>query len=346
MLHALASDWAQLTDWKVFVCWDARLGECEIRNVTVQFIEANESFLEAWKVLANDVDYVLVIAPEIDNQLVQIINALRACGARMLNADSVFLEAASDKWKTSLAFQRANVRHPRTQRLTDFISQTEGMPLSEGRWTGTNAHPDESRSSLSIAPHRWTIKPRDGAGCHEVMRFESLDEVRDFIDENSRKGCDWDRYLIQPWIEGISASVAVLCGPRQLCVLPAMLQKIELDPKKSSSKVLYTGGEGPFHGTAPEMLNDFASRVIRSLPGAPVGWVGIDLIVDNSKSSEESMVAIEINPRLTTSYLGVREIISENPAKLLFQVASGLEIGFFASDRTTTFDSFGTHLRD
>jgi len=321
MLHALASDWILLPDWDVCVCWDTRLSGCPIANAIVQPIDAHELFLDAWRKLANEVDYVLVIAPEIDNQLVEITNALRRSRACLLNADSLFLETASDKWLTAQALHRANLPHPKTERVGDFINQAKAI--------------DE------LGGNAWTIKPRDGAGCHELLRFASLDDVRMFIKESTPMIHHWNRYLIQPWIDGISGSVAVLCGPNQLCVLPAMSQNISLEKKKPRSEVLYLGGTGPLQGISPTIINDFAKRVIQSLPSRPLGWLGIDFVVTDSESADKSIFAIEVNPRLTTSYLGLREVISENLAGLLFQASVGQDTGFSLSGRSTTFDSFG-----
>ncbi len=330
MLYALASDWAQLSDWDVFVCWDSKFGKCAISNVAVQTIDANESFLDAWKVLANKVDFVLVIAPEIDNQLAEITKALRTCGACLLNADSLFIEAASDKWLTAQSLQLANLPHPKTERVSNFIR----LDLPHKTTT------DDDRSNA------WTIKPRDGAGCHEVHRLESLPDVRRYIAEASPMIRDWNRYILQPWIEGISGSVAVLCGPGRECVLPAMSQTLSMVTNSSISEVQYLGGAGPFQAISPSALNAFANRVIRSLPGSPLGWVGIDFVVVNSNALDDSIVAIEVNSRLTTSYLGLRSIIQENPAGLLFQVAIGQDARFTLSGRSTTFDSFGTFAHD
>ncbi len=332
MLHALASDWSQLADWDVLVCWDARLGGCDIRDVSVQEINTDEIFLDAWRKLASEVDFVVVIAPEMDNQLTEITDALRTSGACLLNADSTFLQAASDKWLTAECFQRANVPHPRTKRVGDFIKSSSALP-----------EVDNSSDGCTIQPvQAWTIKPRDGAGCQDVYRLESLRACHRFVQEESTLTRDWNRYLIQPWIEGVAGSIAVLCGPNQLCVLPAMSQNLLLNANHSKSGVQYCGGAGPLNPVLQAAFEAFAIRVIRSLPGYPVGWIGIDFVLTDSQLLDESIVAIEVNPRLTTSYLGLREIVSENLAEIMFQAASGQDVKLSFTGRSTSFDSLGT----
>ncbi|MCH7688058.1 MAG: ATP-grasp domain-containing protein [Planctomycetes bacterium] len=47
------------------------------------------------------------------------------------------------------------------------------------------------------------------------------------------------------------------------------------------------------------------------------GYVGFDLILQ--KTNKDQPVIVEINPRLTTSYLGYRELMDENLAeRMLF----------------------------
>jgi predicted ATP-grasp superfamily ATP-dependent carboligase len=51
------------------------------------------------------------------------------------------------------------------------------------------------------------------------------------------------------------------------------------------------------------------------LPDA-VGCIGIDVIVDNKN---DKIYVVEINPRLTTSYIGLHEAIGYNPAKIILE---------------------------
>jgi predicted ATP-grasp superfamily ATP-dependent carboligase len=56
-----------------------------------------------------------------------------------------------------------------------------------------------------------------------------------------------------------------------------------------------------------------AEAVGRAVPGLR-GYVGIDLI-----DTVAGAVVIEINPRLTTAYVGLRESLSRNPAALMLE---------------------------
>ena len=53
-----------------------------------------------------------------------------------------------------------------------------------------------------------------------------------------------------------------------------------------------------------------------------VGYVGVDLVLGREPDGSEDVV-IEINPRLTTSYVGLRAAARTNLAEAMWQVAQG-----------------------
>ena len=72
--------------------------------------------------------------------------------------------------------------------------------------------------------------------------------------------------------------------------------------------------------------------------GATTGHFGIDVIVPDDGSEP---VVVEINPRLTTSYLGYRELMTENVAeRILFPSRFGPTIA--TANRLITYDANGS----
>jgi predicted ATP-grasp superfamily ATP-dependent carboligase len=55
-----------------------------------------------------------------------------------------------------------------------------------------------------------------------------------------------------------------------------------------------------------------------------MGWLGIDLILGEADDGSQDYV-IEINPRLTTSYVGLRALSNTNLAQAMLDVALGHE---------------------
>lgn len=233
-----------------------------------------------WEVACKGADRVVVIAPEIDGYLLDIVEDLRRKGNVVIASSSFFLTTTSDKWLTYLALGQ-HVLQPST------ISCDQ---IKKG-W------PDEPVESSS----GWVLKPRDGAGCSGIVRWmekKTLLEHIAMLDEPSK-------WIVQEWIEGRHCSAAVLIDENgTITTLGGTEQMIEIEDKTPK----YSGALGPLRGTSVEGLADWCNRILSLLPGA-FGWIGLDYIeVLSSYSDKPERVLIEINPRLTTSYLLYRQL--------------------------------------
>ena len=106
------------------------------------------------------------------------------------------------------------------------------------------------------------------------------------------------------FIPGLPVSLAVLIsGDREhIHFLPVGEQRFSNDGRFN-----YLGGRIParLSNSVAQKIECQARAVIQSIEGL-TGYVGIDLIVP-SEASEPPLV-LEINPRLTTGYLGYREL--------------------------------------
>jgi predicted ATP-grasp superfamily ATP-dependent carboligase len=148
----------------------------------------------------------------------------------------------------------------------------------------------------------WVVKPDDGVGCEGSMIFATSQALLDWLAQGRGGG-----HIIQPFSPGIPASLSLLCGLGQAVLLSCNRQKVSLE----SGSFSYSGSvvNGMFeHWDAFEAL---AQQVVRTIPGL-AGYVGVDVLVD-----QEQVRVLEINPRLTTSYVGLQEAMGFNPARLI-----------------------------
>jgi predicted ATP-grasp superfamily ATP-dependent carboligase len=72
--------------------------------------------------------------------------------------------------------------------------------------------------------------------------------------------------------------------------------------------VVLTGISVNAEATGAHLLAGLASEIAAAIP-LLWGYVGVDLVL-----TESGPVVLEINPRLTTSYCGLRHALSHNPA--------------------------------
>lgn len=151
------------------------------------------------------------------------------------------------------------------------------------------------------------VKPDQGAGCQDIHLVAGERSLDDFL---TRQTCRSD-WLVQPYVPGVSASLSLLVGDDCVCLLGSNRQRIA---QVNDGFVLL--------GCVVNGLMDHASlllplvqRLCRAIPGL-WGYVGVDLIV-----TDNGPVVLEVNPRLTTSYVGLSRSLGRNVAELILRLA-------------------------
>lgn len=152
---------------------------------------------------------------------------------------------------------------------------------------------------------KFVVKPRDGCGTQEIRTFDSFDDARAELEEN---------LILQAWRPGRAVSIALVASPTQQSYLPAVAQHL------ADADCEYAGGQGPLDDDSQRRATALASRAIAAMPPTVRGFVGLDLLLADRPGED---CVIEINPRLTTSYVGLRRMIHGNLAARLFDMESG-----------------------
>ena len=147
------------------------------------------------------------------------------------------------------------------------------------------------------------LKPHDGAGSQGIQRIENRELFPNIPDGIFR---------LEELQQGTPASVAVLCGPNSRYVLPACQQTLTGD-----GSFTYIGGKVPLDEALRDRAERLALRVMETLPKCR-GYLGIDMVLG---ASTEFDTVIELNPRVTTSYVGLRRLARCNLASAMLAVA-------------------------
>lgn len=176
-----------------------------------------------------------------------------------------------------------------------------------------------------VLPHEglWIRKPLDGAGSTEVS----------ILSPNDVSTVAWPS-RVEAFCEGLPASVAALCGAAQ----PVLLEPCEQLLKQDGS-FQYLGGRLPLRSELSERAHRLAASALQAMPKTQ-GYVGIDMVLGSAPDGLADYV-IEINPRLTTSYIGLRRAAHENLAAVMLQVARGESREVAFSTTTLRFSAEG-----
>jgi tyramine---L-glutamate ligase len=154
----------------------------------------------------------------------------------------------------------------------------------------------------------WVVKPDDGAGAVDTVLAIDRAAVARW-----RERRDGKRFVAQPYLAGEALSLSMLAQDGEAWLLSCNRQDVSL----ADGVFHYKGGVVGGAETHRAALAPLADRIAALLP-ALWGYVGVDLILGAA-----GPVVLEINPRLTTSYIGLADSIGLNPAELVLALQRG-----------------------
>jgi predicted ATP-grasp superfamily ATP-dependent carboligase len=257
-------------------------------GLSVEIVDRRRMFRSALR----RADAALVIAPEEDGILEGLARAVEREGRILLGPAPAAVRLMADKLATARCLEAAGVPTPRTE-VVRF---------------GKAARQLRSRALPFV------LKPRDGCGCRGVAIVRHRHEIAAAI-RAVRRATRRADFLAQDHVAGESVSVSVISSPGLLS-LGLNHQRI-----RKGNRPAYEGGETMYpHRLAP-LAFESARAAIRAIAAACPGvrgYAGVDLVL-----GDQGATVIEINPRLTTSYVGLRHSFDVNIAGLIVDAALG-----------------------
>lgn len=268
-------------------------------------------------------DAALIIAPEFDHLLEDFCAAVKTPNVASLNCGTEALALCGDKWRFA--------QHLATHRIATIPTVPYSGPLSPSAGERARVR------GLPFAGMEFpcVVKPRDGAGSWLVRLIHNSEERQSVADEFYAAGRG--EFLYQPFISGRSYSVgALIRHEHEPELLPIAEQHLSDD-----GEFRYLGGSIPANlsADAQTRIHRLVARCLHSIPGLN-GYVGCDVIVPSDRPEE--LLIVELNPRLTTSYIGYRQLCADNLMERLF-FPDRVHHPLRWRDGSVTFDAHGNY---
>jgi tyramine---L-glutamate ligase len=325
MLTALVADLAAIDGHRILTTVDPRFPLAAPAGVyLVTMSSARGSILD---VLISSVDAVWLVAPETDRCLEHLAARVERKGIALLGSGSAAIRHASDKAALPRLLARVGVPHPET-RVVD---------PSRENW----------KVDVKIAARELgypiVVKPARGAGCEGVSLARDARALRQAV-ARARQAGGSERLVVQRYVHGVAASVSLVADGRRAVALTTNAQSMRSIAGKSMRSIAgksmrsiagkptrsiagtstsssrpfaYGGGATPLDHPLARQAAEAAVRACEAIPGLR-GYIGVDLVLTSSEA-----VVIEVNPRLTTAYLGVRAALEENVAAMAIAACAG-----------------------
>jgi predicted ATP-grasp superfamily ATP-dependent carboligase len=176
-------------------------------------------------------------------------------------------------------------------------------------------------------PGKKVIKPVKGCGAQGV-RLSEGDAGGDEFAERYIVGEHFSVSIIPNRV--IGDACLYFSGAPPL-VLAVNRQKIEID---SDGAFRYLGGETPVHPDREEEITSIAKKAVEIL--GCQGYCGVDMVV------ADRTYVVDVNPRITTSLVGIAACMKEEIADLLVAASKGEGTAEVHLTGRASFDTNGT----
>jgi len=123
---------------------------------------------------------------------------------------------------------------------------------------------------------------------------------------------------IEAFAAGMPVGVSCICGTRSSIVLPPLRQVFA-----AGRSPRYLGGDILADEPLAARATDLARRAAAAI-GADAGWLGIDMILGRRPDGRDDRV-LEVNPRITTSFVGLARLFSSSLVATMIGAAAGAE---------------------
>ena len=283
MRNALLDDLRTIKDLNLLVLKDERIAVDTIDSTTnIQYLNIVQGMDLESILSARQADYdcVWLIAPETDGILAHWCHFFSKQEKYLYTSGQIAVEICQDKLATSKLLQKAGIASV-ASRIYDF--------------------------SAIQSQEKLVIKANNSVGCDQVYLLTSEQDWQKVKPKLQAE----KSYIIQPYISGKSLSLSCLFFQGMAYFICCNLQHTRIEQQQFV-----------LDACTVNILNEniekyqlLCQSIAEAIPDL-FGYAGIDFI---ETESGENLI-LEINPRLTTSYAGIKEALGLNIAELVFNL--------------------------
>lgn len=248
--------------------------------------------------IAARVDRVMLIAPETGGRLARTLRWIQDMDPAppLISPDLSFVTRTSDK-----------------KSLVHWL-RNRGFLNLPAQWTSLEFdHLVEHGANESAVGTRWPVvlKPIDGAGSESTWLVADRSRWRELYSSLDDPG----NFFVEEYVIGESISVSVVgrykeSGEYSPSICPPTKQIFDRQPSSKQPRFGHYVSAGiPIDHETARRATALAEKLVAILP-ATIGYFGIDMIIAKQRGSaaEQHDRVIEVNPRLTMSYLTLRDL--------------------------------------
>lgn len=185
------------------------------------------------------------------------------------------------------------------------LTASKRSTIAALRQAGVPAVPTEAADSRPRLSFPIVVKPDDGAGCAGIRILRTEAEWRDWSSQTETAG-----WVLQPLVDGEHRSLSALFADGHAQLLSCNGQHLRMGDGSLELEACTVNLKGIDWDAARRLAAAVAAAIPRLW-----GYAGIDFI-----QTRRGPMVLEVNPRLTTSYVGLRPALGINVANSVIQL--------------------------
>ena len=252
----------------------------------IQLVTTERSLSYVIENVSRQFDAILVIAPEFSNILYNLRKLAEQLEIPLLDSSSKATKTVSNKVQTQDILKQRGISVPETV-ICEISDELEYI-----------------KEKVKEIGYPLIFKPIDGVGCGGLSLVTQEKQISKAI-LNIQLNSTQNRFIVQKYIEGTPASINCISNGKFAIPITFNAQFVTFNSSIGGQSE-YEGGFTPFHHELEEKTKKAVMHFPEYFPGL-LGFFGVDLIF-----TKDDVVFIEINPRITTSYIGAKAAIREN----------------------------------
>ena len=176
------------------------------------------------------------------------------------------------------------------------------------------------------------VKPVNGMGCENTYLINCDNNFATFpylLDQTKQ-------YIVQPYVEGETKSINGLFRNGNAWLLSVNQQVMEIVDHCFHLRAIEVNVGG-----SREMYQNLIENIAAAFPDL-WGYVGIDFI-----ENQHGLFVLEVNPRFTTSYVGLKQALGINVAELVIDLLNNEPVvNFTKNQKITIYLNEGSNAKD
>ena len=269
-------------------------------------------------------DVAMIIAPECDRVLEGWCVRLGEAGVKTISCSPPAVRLCADKRACSEHLRRHGVPVPEQLIMNKYAGISSKI----------ESEPSQAQDSALSGV---VVKPNDGAGCADTFLVHDGGAASDVRNRGD--------VVVERFHRGTPVSASFLAHGDRLIELPAGRQTITNSAiNRHMDRLTYAGGAIGLSSDLARRATALARRALQSIEGLR-GFVGVDMVLGDSAPSAPGDpgsdgagdVVVDINPRLTVSYIALCTLCETSLAAAMLDMDAPLAF----DGRVVEFDYTG-----